>query len=431
MRYKILLVIPVLLFIHLYGYSQSADEIAGRLMNEYRMFELKMKYEQIKDELNPVTNNFARAMLADAFNEPRKGIVAVDNLLENKNYRSILDINNTSYLVYLKSSFLGTLGMYEESAELLSSFLNATEGENDAQGLKESMKEILRENKILAEYKKMKVKVPGHNVEVPFVTSKSGKGVAIDIRCNINGKPAEMCLDTGCPNYSLVTDKFAKDYGIKEIVDSIPIGGIGNGFARIGIAKSFSLGDIKFRNVLFYIVDKISPVDTISLNAVFGAQILNELGEFQIFPQRRAIMFPVEKTQSRLLYNNMMMKNRHLFMNLKQDGKNCNMHFDTGASVSNMSYLYFSNNKEYIEKTGQKDSIRLGGFGGISKHVGYKLPSLDFKIGDVSFEMENLPVHTIKVLDQAKEDGSFGADFLLKFKKVIVSYKNMFIEVEK
>lgn len=106
------------------------------------------------------------------------------------------------------------------------------------------------------------------------------------------------------------------------------------------------------------------------------------------------------------------------------------MHFDTGSSSSNMSNIYFAKNKNVIENTAIKDSIKLAGYGGISRHSGYKIPKLGFTLGETSFEMEYIPVHTSDVLIQWNESGCLGADFVLKFDKVTVSYKNMFIEVE-
>lgn len=426
---RIILVINLLLLSKII-YSQSPDEIVGKLMNEQKMFELREQHIQLKEQLTPMINYFAQSMLAESFNNPESGIIAIDTLLNNETCQQQLGLDNISYLIYLKSGFLETLFRYKESSDMLESFLIQTKDLPINQDLRTNLTESLRINKIIGAFPSTRINRPQKDVEIDFFVKVAGKGTAINIPCEINGTNAIMCFDTGNPKYSLVTKEFANKHNIIGKVDSIPMQGVGSGFANIGIADSLKIGDITFYNSLFYIVDKISPIDSISIDAVLGSELLNTIGEMQLFPSEKKILFPVTQTESVLSKCNLIMNNRHLFIQLNQNSDNILMHFDTGSSLSNMSKNYFTQNKDSIEKVALKDSIRLAGYGGISYQLGYKIPKLSFAVDNVHFEMNNISVYTESVLSQWKENGCFGADFVQKFEKVIINYKNMFIEVK-
>jgi len=411
-------------------YAQSPDEIVGNLMNEQKMFELREQHEQWQAQLSPLINYFSQAMLAESFNNPEKGILAVDSLLNNEIYQTQLGLDNIAYLIYLKSGFLEILFQYKASSEMLESFLAQVKGLPINQDLIHNLKASLRINKILANFPPTKINRLQKNVELDYTVEKAGKGLALNIPCEINGKETQMCLDTGNPKYSVVTENFANKFQIKSIVDSIPMQGVGSGFAKIGITDSLKIGDISFHNSLFYIVDKISPIDSIVLEAVLGSEVLNLIGEIQLYPSEKKIVFPQLNSVTSSSKGNLIMHKRHLFIQLDQNSESILMHFDTGSSSSYMSHIYFADHKETIEQLALQDSINLAGYGGISYQLGYKLPKLDFTLNKKSFEMKDMAVHTENIMNQWKERGCLGADFVQKFNKVTVSYKNMFIELD-
>ncbi len=422
--------ILVLLLITGVSYSQSADEIIGKLMNEQKMFELRQKHNELAAQSSPMINYFAQAMLAQSFNNPQNGIIVIDTLLNNQIYQQQLGIANIAYLIYLKNDFLETLFQYQESVEMLESFLTQTKDMPIDGNLRLSMQNSLRINKTIADLPATTIERPQEDVQINFISKRAGKGISINIPCEINGSEAIMCFDTGNPKYSVVSRKFAKQHNIRSIVDSIPMQGVGIGMANIGIADSLIIGDIKCYNSLFYIVDKISPIDTIPIDAVLGSEILNAIGEIRILPLEKKMIFSAEASKLNLAECNMIMNNRHLFVSLNHNSKNILMHFDTGSSQSNMSKSYFNNNKENIENTAIKDSINIAGFGGVSRQIAYKQPKLSFDINNVPFDLNNISIHTEDVLTQWNESGCLGADFVLQFEEVIINYKNMFIKIK-
>ncbi|WP_180335734.1 retropepsin-like aspartic protease [Labilibaculum filiforme] len=430
LKYSKLVLIINLLLISRPSYAQSPDEIVGKLMNEQKMFELREQYTQLKEQLSPVVHYFAQAMLSESFNTPKEGIIAIDTLLNNEIYQQQLGLNNITYLIYLKSGFLETLFQYKESSKMLESFLNDTKDFAINNDLKSNLQESLRINKIIGNFPSTSIHRNNNDVEIDYLVNKSGKGLSINIPCVINNNKTTMCFDTGNPKYSLVTEDFATKFAIKTLVDSIPMKGIGSGFAKIGIADSLSVGGISCYHPLFYIVDKITPIDTIAIEAVLGSSITNLFGEVQIFPKKKKMIFPLINTLPELSQKNLIMNNDHLFIKLNQDKKSLLMHFDTGSSFSNMNNLFFSENKDSIEQTATKDTIRLAGYGGVSHQISYKLPKLSFSLNNNNFVMKNIAVYTENVMNRGNESGCFGVDFVQKFNKVLVSYRHMFIELE-
>ena len=106
-----------------------------------------------------------------------------------------------------------------------------------------SLQESLRINKILGTLPSTIISRPRKDTEIDLLIEKAGKGTALNIPCEINGINAIMCFDTGNPKYSLVTKQFANKYNIIAKVDSIPMQGVGAGFAKTGIADSLKIGD--------------------------------------------------------------------------------------------------------------------------------------------------------------------------------------------
>jgi predicted aspartyl protease len=411
--------------------GQSKDNKISELMNKQQMFKLNEKFNLYKNDLNPIIRYFAQAMLAESFNRPANGIAAVDSLLNNSAYQSQLGLRNIAYLIHLKSGFLESLYRYQESAAILSSFNSQTKAIDYDPNLKISLINTEKLHSSIAALPKTVFKYSNKKTKVPYKLKRAGKGTSYSIPCSINGIGIDMLIDTGNPKHTVIDRKRAAEFGIKAVIDSIPMFGVGSGYAQIGSADSINIGSMTFHNPLFYIVDNISPIDSIKIDVVLGSELLNTIGNITFNKKQSAVTFNVEDKTDKQLQPNMVMKNRHLFINLLCNNNNCLMHFDTGASHSNMSKFFFEKNKQYIIQKATTDSIRISGFGGISRHLGYRLPEIDFNLSNTDFSFKKIMIYTEPVMLHDKEDGCFGANLISRFNNLSINYRDMVITIEK
>ncbi|MGZ2371424.1 retropepsin-like aspartic protease [Ancylomarina sp. YFZ004] len=409
--------------------AQSPNELIGQLIGGDDMFELQKQHELLKDSIIPMLDSMSEAMLAVSFNQPDKGIKALESLLSNENYQAQMGINTIANFMYLYADVFENKYDFKASVELLQSFIEQTK-EVPLGQIRGILQNKLELNRSLAKAKAFKVVRPDKDCEIDFYLEKAGRGKSLMVDAKINDTDLSMIFDTGCPKYSLLSEATAEEIGLVKIGDSISMVGVGKGTAWIGTADSIRLGEIICYNPIFYVVPKIVTDTTLNDFAVLGADIFNALDELIFLPKKKKIIFPVQLSVLPKSGNNLVMKNRQPYLKLSLNGKSCLMHFDTGNVQTYLTHHYYERNKPGIEKLGMIDSLRIGGFGGISIQKSYRLPLTKFELEGREFNFNQVQVSTETAIHTWCEDGIFGTDFLQKFDKVVLSYKNMFIAVE-
>ncbi|MFA8435454.1 MAG: retropepsin-like aspartic protease [Marinifilaceae bacterium] len=410
-------------------YSQSPNEVIGKLVGGDDLFELQKQHRQLKDSIIPMLDYLSESVLATAFNQSEKGIKALDILLGSESFQQQLGPSNITNLTMLHANLCEDGYHYKEAAEVLQSFLEKTKSEDLGQ-MRPLIQQKLEINLILAEQAPMRVTRLSKDCEIRYNLENTGRGQSLFVEAKINGKALPMIFDTGCPKYNFISERVAKEFGITKLVDSIPLTGVGKGFAWIGIADSLSLGDVTCYNPLFYIAQETAADSVHGADAVLGADLFNALGEVQFYPEKKKIVFPVNLTALPASGHNMVMKNRQPYLKLNQKGKSMLMHFDTGNVKTYMTPLFYKANSSLVEELGVKDSLRIGGFGGVSVHKSYRLPFLSFELAGTNFKLPNLDVSTEGAMEMWCESGVLGVDFIQQFTRIIVSYKDMFVKIE-
>ncbi|WP_372645825.1 retropepsin-like aspartic protease [Ancylomarina sp.] len=418
-----------LLFIGKPTQAQSPNELIGQLIGGDDMFELQKQHDLLKDSIIPMLDCMSEAMLAVSFNQPDKGIKALEDLLSNEDYQAQLGIGTIANFIYLNADVFENKYNFKAAVKLLQSFLEQTKDVPLGQ-IKSILQNKLEFNTSLAKAKAFKVVRPNKDCEIDFHLEKAGRGESLMVNAEINGKDLLMIFDTGCPKYSLLSESTAKNLGIVKIADSISMVGVGKGTAWVGTTDSLCLGEIICYNPIFYVVPKIVTDTTLNDFAVLGADIFNALDEVNFYPKNKKIIFPAQLSVLPESGNNLVMKNRQPYLKLNLNGKSCLMHFDSGNVQTYLTHHYYERNKASIEKLGVMDSLRIGGFGGISIQKSYRLPLTKFELEGREFNFDQVQVSTESALHTWREDGIFGTDFLQKFNKIVLSYKHMFISVE-
>ena len=418
-----------LLFIGKPTQAQSHNESIGELIGGDDMFELQKQHDLLKDSIIPMLDCMSEAMLAVSFNQPDKGIKALEDLLSDESYQAQLGLNTIANFMYLYADVFENKYDFKACVELLQSFLEQTK-EVPLGQIRAILQNKLELNMSLSKAKAFKVVRPNKDCEIDFHLEKAGRGESLLVNAKINDIVLPMIFDTGCPKYSLLSESTAKHIGLIKIADSISMVGVGKGIVWVGTTDSLRLGEIICYNPFFYVVPKIVTDTTLNDFAVLGADIFNALDEVNFYPKNKKIIFPAQLSVLPETGNNLVMKNRQPYLKLNLNGKSCLMHFDSGNVQTYLTHHYYKRNKPGIEKVGIMDSLRIGGFGGISIQKSYRLPLTKFELEGREFNFDQVQVSTKSAMHTWCEDGIFGTDFLQKFNKIVLSYKNMFISVE-
>ena len=410
--------------------AQGADERIGNIINSTDWFLLSDEYPKLKDEMqSELMRYFSEAMIGFHFNQPQSAIQAVDWLLANA--QEEIGFGNTSNFVLIKSLILGEQGFYAESADNLSGFLTQISQFVDLKDFS-SYSETLEFYEKIRNEAKPEVIRPNKNTEIPITIEKAGRGELIYVPVTVNGKEYKFIFDTGA-EATFVSERLANEMGLRIINESVKITGIKSDIGKRGTIDSLMIGDIVFKNPNIIISLPNEEIDTIfQVDAVLGLDFIKRVGETQIYPEQKKIIFPIEKTKLPSYGRNLMFSNRQPYLRAYSNTEKLSFHFDTGNVKTDLQEVYYQKHKEELDKTGIKKTVSSGGYGGILSLDSYQIPVFPLTIGDSNFELTDVDVLLEKILPFGNnEDGSLGADFILSAKKTTINFDHMFLKIEK
>lgn len=428
---KTLLCLLIVLITTQTSFSQNTNQKVANLLNRSDFFTLSEVYPHVKDSLSSFLNQMSDALLKSYFNQPKEACNAFEKFFRNNNNLNPL---LASGMIYLWADNFQKIGDYQAAINLIDGYLSNYESE-EQEKIKKSFQNLYIYCKNYSAFSQSKVIFPLKDVHVPLRLKPTGKEdmYSMFIPVELNGKTHQFIFDTGAGD-NMVSEQFAKENNISILSDSISLLGIGYGYARLGYIDKLQIGEITYTNVSFLVVPHIIPEviqeKNHEIHAVLGLPFIRKLKEFQILPHKRKILFPQSESLSSNCSKNLMLDQSTLLLNIESNNKNFPVQFDSGNVSSSLNAKYFEEHKELIQERGTKDTIRIGGFGGIDTLVTYKVPQINFSIGSSEFKMKNLNVLTDHQLSTNKKMfGVFGVNFIRKFEMVKVNLKQMKMEV--
>jgi len=403
----------------------AAEEKIGSLIGQSDWFTLAEEYPKLKDKMQSETlKHFAETVIGRYFNQPQTALQHIDWLLANA--QEELGFGTVSHLILVKSQILGEQGLYAESADNLSDFLAKIPENLDLTNFPVHKEALEFCGKIRNE-RKPEVIRPNKDVVIPITIEKTERGQTMYVPVSINGKEYKFIFDTGASS-SFVSERFANEIGLRITDESFNIRGIKTSMGKRGTTDSLMIGDIVFKSPSIII-----GVDTtIQIDAILGIDFIIRIGETQIYPQKREIVFPIKKTELPLFGRNLLLVGGQPYLKAYSNTERLIFHFDTGNQKTDLENVYYKKHKEKLDKIGEKKNVRRGGHGGIRFIDSYQIPKFPLTVGDCNFELTGVDV----LLDnssafQGNEDGSLGMDFITTFRKVIINFDDMFVKVEK
>lgn len=419
--------------------AQSADEQIGSLINDGDYLELNRQYPLFKDSVSPLLRTFTEAMLDVTFNRPEEAAITINKLISN--YQQDIGFENTSNMLLVLTKQQLILGKYATAADMLHNFLyQLTDADIPAEVLAphRTQYEIAES---LRKFPKSELIRPFGDTEVDIEIKQVGsRGSLMYVPVKINGKHSSFIFDTGADAQAFVSKRFADEYGIRIISDSIVTPGIvTSSFSQVGVADQIEIGNIIYRNVRFIvghdsqikpkgIIDTPDSLDFL-LDAVLGREFMDAVGEIQIFPHKGKIVFPEKHTPLPVFGSNLMNNVGQPYLEAYSNNERLLFHLDTGNSSYDLSNRYYNTHQDYVQAVGKKDNIGLGGFGGAKMMDVYTLPTFPLQVGNKRFNLEDIIVQT-EATNIGSRSGVLGMGFINLFDKVTINFKDMFITVD-
>ena len=217
---------------------------------------------------------------------------------------------------------------------------------------------------------------------VSYRLDSVGRGRIMTVPVHIGGNVRDFVFDTGAAQFNFVSERFARENGIRMIADSIPVAGIA---------------------------------------------FMRKAERFTIDNRTRHIVFPAERTlhaDGTERMANMMLNSFQPYVRIHADGIPLLFHFDTGNVATTLYPPYYELFREQVDSCGVEDTVRIGGFAGVAENVCYRLPSVEFTLEGVPFTLRDIDVlpSGSAGATAGSEAGSLGTDFATAFDTLTVDY---------
>lgn len=424
-KYRLSFLIVAFLFGHVSAYSQTqADIKMGEILNSSDLFQLKMQFPLLKDSVSvEMLNLIAETKLGIGFNRLERAATAMDSLLQY--HQTELGAETTIGIAALRAMNLLNRGLYSQAGDAGEDLVNALKGSVPFESLY-SFVFIERMGKALANIQAPYLVRPIHDVTVPLKCDTVGRGYHYYIPVEVNGISKDYVFDTGCSFGNFVSEKYAKEVGLKIIADSIPVSGMSIGFIKLAIADSLKVGEIVYHNPIFMIAPPDKEVDSVfTFDGVLGYHFIRDIKEVIINNESQSFIFPYQISNEE---PNMFLSSNTPYVRIEYEGQPFDMIFDTGNVKSDLGIKFVQMYPDAISGLTEHESSR-GGFGGVSQVKAVTLPTFSFCLSG-----QPVTLHHTEVLNESAENpllsGTLGVDFVFYFKRLIINYANMFIRGE-
>ena len=421
--------------------QSAADAVVANALNDGNPFELRRAYESSRDSLSPMIDCFAKAMIANNFNNPTEACEAIGSLV--KNHQDEIGLGNTMNMLYLKAANMAKEGRYAEASQVLTNVVDKLSPYIDKSSLSR-FSEKAAEYAELAKFPIVNgIDIPssGTSISIPFsldtIQANGKTAVRMFIDATINGQSLHVQFDTGA-GANVISEAVAKRLNLRPLGAEGTMRGVGNTKGRKAIAERLQLGGLEMRNVPFLVADIRSGVDSIdnryfkNLDAVIGVEVINAAKEMRLdFKNMRIVIpacpSPMEKTGK---HNLAIGRAGFFLIEATINGVKYPAGLDTGASASVLNGAYFKKNEKWITANCKEDSVREAGAGGIRMSKAYMMENVPVAVGRYTHVFPHLLAATTE--DENVPDLRFanlGIDFFLPTGEVLINTKDMFVRI--
>lgn len=364
--------------------------------------------------------------LADAFVAYSEGRHAESNqhIAELEQYRK--ELGDGVVTTMQNIAYYNALAMedYAAASRYLSVLIEAAP---DARPTLEAFKEWMD---ALAERKPVAVKSQKRKNSFPIGCRPMGDGVHLMVEAQVGRESVDMIFDTGCCNANCITVEAAERLGVKILVDSLPLGGVGGStYAKVGVLPKMRVGDVVVKNPTFFVVESIVDNPAVKkVEAVLGTHVIRAMGEMQIDLEHNIVTLPTKQSEPQ--NRNLSFHQGNYGIAFSYEGMPLVAHLDTGRVKSDLSQRFYAYFRTMVDSVaGERVKSSRSGIGGSRECEVVRLPQITLNVADRAVTFGNVDVITAGY--SSEWDGVMGADMLKGAGTTTLDLKKMYLRIDK
>lgn len=281
----------------------------------------------------------------------------------------------------------------------------------------------------LAERKPVAVKTTKRKNSFPVECRAVGDGLHLMVEAQVGRESVDMIFDTGCCNANCITAEAAERLGVKILVDSLPLGGVGGStYAKVGVLPKMKVGDVVVKNPTFFVLESIVDNPSMKIEAVLGTHVIRAMGEMKIDLEQNIITLPAEQSEPQS--RNLSFHQGNYGIAFSYDGMLLVAHLDTGRVKSDLSQRFYSHFRTKVDSVaGERVKSSRSGIGGSREYEIVRLPQITLNVADRAVTFGNVDVITAG--HPSEWDGVMGADMLKGAGTTTLNLKKMYFRIDK
>ena len=382
----------------------------------HQYFQLREQFRRNSPNLSEKDRLLLQAKIHSVFNDPLASNAGIDQLLN----KHLTELSATDHIDLLETRINNSLFLFDYNEALQATQVLLSSGLLEQEEKINAHKNTLIIYKALEQVPKQLARV--ERSELPITKDAAG---LYRIPVQLNSTEEEVVFDTGA-NFSVITDSLALQSGMEIFGDSFKVKAITGGEvdSKIAIADTVRIGNTVLRNVVFLVFPEESlsfPEADFSIDATLGFPVINALEKIILV---RGEEFLITGTSSEPGPQNMALDFLTPIVEVHENGKSLPFSFDTGANSTNLYEDYFQLHKNEIKQQGFRDTLRIGGAGGVVETPVY-YHSFSGRIGESFFELKEVPIHEKSMRDTRGIYGNLGQDIISQFDTLALDFENM------
>jgi len=254
-----------------------------------------------------------------------------------------------------------------------------------------------------------------------------------NIPIEVNAQNADFVFDTGA-NISTVTATTARKLNLKIIDAQISVGTSTDARveSKLGVAKTLVIGNIVLQNVLFLVMPDdalyISPIKY-QINGIIGFPVIEALRKISI-NRKDEISIPANTGREDSRLPNLCLDELLPLVSVNLNNQRLTFSLDSGATITTLYPPFYKFYDMKIKKL-EPQIAKIGGAGGISEVLVYRLPSLNLIIAGKAAKLSDVELLTKAINDQSRYfAGSIGQDVIKQFEKLTLDFQSMELKFE-
>ena len=396
----------------------------NQLLEQKNYFKLRELLESYEDKLTESRLLYYKAFVAKAFDESHQSNEYINVLLAK--YKNEFNDTIITRLLDLKAANYLYNYEYKQASDIYTKILKDYPKVLDSADIA-NYKNV---KNLFGAFSKVKPQIM-HKHNLVKIASFRNKFNHLMTPIKSNGVSEDFIFDTGA-NLSTIAESQAKKMNLTIFEQNVDIGSSTqiNVQSKLAVADSLYVGDILFENVAFLVMpdEQLTfPEENYQIHGIIGFPVIHQLEEVHLH-KNGSITVPNTPKETQL--KNMVLEGLNPVVQVISEKETLLFTFDTGAKNSELSFKYFNEHKDEIEKRGKLQMNQRGGAGGQKTVKEYILYNFPLSIGTKKTTLAKIPVTLEEYGFNKYFDGNLGQDVFTKFNTLIINFKYMYVVFE-